>query len=202
MLNGKKPVSGNISVSNTVLSLFTWIFNITRNTSNQYSIIKVTNQPAIVKTKPSLWSAIIKAGLLAGLLDISGALLNHLISGGRNPGGIFKFIASGIFGNDAFTDGKIMIAWGMLFHFTIAILVTAIYFFIYPKLKFLSKNIVVSGLLYGVVVWLVMNLVVLPLSNTPPLPFKIIGTMVSIVILILAVGLPVSVLAFRYYSKQ
>jgi len=162
----------------------------------------VTNQPPITKTKPSLWPTIIKTGLLAGILDIAGALLNHLISGGRNPPGIFKFIASGIFGDNAFTNGKIMIAWGMLFHFIVAILVTAVYFFIYPKFKFLSKNIVASGLLYGVVVWLVMNLIVLPLSNTPALPFKIIRTMLSIIILMLAVGLPVSVLAFRYYSKR
>jgi hypothetical protein len=157
--------------------------------------------PATTRTNNNIFIAILKTGLLAGVLDISGALLYHFISGGKNPLGIFKFIASSLFGNDAFTSGKIMIAWGFVFHFIVAIIVTAIYFFIYPAFKFLSKNIVASGLLYGVIVWLVMNLVVLPLSNTPPLPFKVIGTLVGIAILMFAVGLPVSVLAYRYYSK-
>jgi uncharacterized membrane protein YagU involved in acid resistance len=158
--------------------------------------------PSKTTRKISIVSSILKAGLLAGILDICGAFVTHLISGNKNLLGIFKFIASAVFGDDAFTNGKIMIAWGIVFHFLVAIIVTAFYFFIYPKFKFLSKNIVASGLLYGICIWLVMNLLVLPLSNTPPLPFKLIGTIFGIVTLMFAVGLPVSVLAYRYYSKQ
>jgi len=72
---------------------------------------------------------------------------------------------------------------------------------IYPKLMRLSKNKYLLGIVYSVVIWSGMNLVVLPLSNVPQLPFTVARATEAIGILIVCVGLPISILAYRYYTK-
>lgn len=46
---------------------------------------------------------ILYAGLLVGSLDITAAFLDFYISTGNGPGGVLRFIASGVFGREAFT---------------------------------------------------------------------------------------------------
>ena len=145
---------------------------------------------------------ILFAGLTAGFLDGAAAVINYLItSNGKNPVRIFNFIASGVFGKKAFTGGWIMAAWGLLFHFIIACLFAAFFYFLYTRIKFLSKNIIISGILYGIFVWLVMNLAVVPLSNTPPLPFVLSKAIIAILILIFFVGIPVALVVHKSNAK-
>ena len=149
--------------------------------------------------KPGLISAIISAGIVAGTLDITAAIIQTLINGG-NPLKMLQFVASGIFGETAFAGGMPYSFWGLLFHYMIAFGWTILFFKIYPKFTFLSKNVLATGIGYGLFVWLVMNRVVLPLSNTPPRNFQLTQALIAMVVLILAIGLPLSVLARRYYS--
>ena len=65
------------------------------------------------------------------------------------------------------------------------------------QIRFLQKNVVLTGVLYGLFVWFVMNRIVLPLSNTPPLPFTVRGALISSAILIVAIGMPLSIIAKR-----
>jgi hypothetical protein len=69
-------------------------------------------------------------------------------------------------------------------------------------MKFLSQHPATTGLIFGIFVWFVMNLVILPLSNIPPLPFRLIPAAIGMGILILAIGMPVSFLASRYFSRN
>ena len=57
-------------------------------------------------------SKTIKAGLLVGTLDITAACLQFYIKTGKGPEPVFRYIASGILGKDAFTGGG-MIFWGI-----------------------------------------------------------------------------------------
>ncbi len=143
--------------------------------------------------------AILLTGLLAGTLDGLAAIINYLIGGGKYPGKIFQFISSGVFGKDAFSGDYTMILMGIFFHFIIAFVFTIVYFLFYHKIKAVLKNNVVAGLVYGVLVWIIMNLLILPASNVPAIPFKLINTIIGAVILMLCVGLPISVMADRYH---
>ena len=145
---------------------------------------------------------IIKAGLLAGTLDITTAFIHYHIKTGKGPFGVLNFVASGFFGKAAFEGGTPMALWGLLFHFIIAFAWTIIFFFLYPSIHLVSKNKIVNGLLYGIVIWAVMNLAVLPLSNVPPFQFDITKAIIAMLILMLAVGLPVSIIISRYYEKN
>ncbi|HYM94398.1 MAG TPA: hypothetical protein VET23_09690, partial [Chitinophagaceae bacterium] len=75
-------------------------------------------------------------------------------------------------------------------HFCNAYLFTIFFFVIYPKIKMPPKNSIITGLLYGCFVWLVMNLVVVPMSHTPKLPFNLTQTIPEVVFLMACVGLP------------
>jgi hypothetical protein len=74
----------------------------------------------------------------------------------------------------------------------------------YPRLRILQKNKYIIGVVYGIVIWAFMNLVVLPLSNTPKAAsasFNFLQTIKAMSYIIFFVGIPIVWLANRYYSK-
>ena len=72
---------------------------------------------------------------------------------------------------------------------------------VYPKISPVLKNQFVIAIVFGLAIWVVMNLVVLPLSSVPKSPFNLVGALKGAAILIVAVGLPISWSAHKYYSK-
>ena len=149
-----------------------------------------------------LLKSILAAWLIAGTLDISSAIISYSINTKDSLLGLFQFIASGAFGNAAFSGGVPMAIAGLLFHYLIALTWTVIFFLLYPKLKFLSANRFIVGVLYGIFVWLVMNLIVLRLSRVPMINYHVSHIIAGTLYLIFCIGIPVSLLAGRYYSKN
>ena len=148
-------------------------------------------------------STILLAGVIAGTLDITAACTQYYINTGKGPGNVLRYLASGVFGKKAFAGGVPMATWGLFFHYIIAFGLTIFFFWLYPKIKLLSKNIIVTGLLYGVFAWAVTTLIIVPLSNTPPpAPFDIRKAAVAMLILMFCIGLPISLIISRYYSKK
>ena len=139
------------------------------------------------------------AGLIAGILDSAAASTVFYLKFGLNPAQVMQFIASAIFGSRAFTGGTPMVLIGILLHFLISFVVAALYFFCYPKMVILGKKPVLSGLSLGLVTWLVMNLLVIPLSNIQPAPSDPVGIIISITWHMLFIGLPISFLTRRHF---
>ncbi len=139
--------------------------------------------------------SLVLAFLISGTLDILAAVL---ILAGGNAEAVFRFIAQGAFGQQAYQDGWEMVVWGFVFHYFIAFAFTLTYFLLIPYLRFLRKHPVASGLLYGLLIWCVMNFLVLPLSQNPPPPFSIEGSYLNVLILMTAVGLPVALIAQKH----
>lgn len=151
------------------------------------------------KCSPSM--LIFRAGLLVGTLDLTAAIIQTLIYG-NNPVKMFQFIASGVFGKAALTGGAGYAVSGVLFHYCIAMLWTILFFYLYPKLRIASANRVVTGIVYGFFIWLVMSRLVLPLSATPAFPFKLKSALIAMGILMLAIGLPLSFIAYHYCRRS
>ncbi|HEY7697896.1 MAG TPA: hypothetical protein VIE88_05735, partial [Vicinamibacteria bacterium] len=107
--------------------------------------------------------AVLKGGFLAGILDITAAFVVYGFRG-VTPVRILQSIAAGLLGADALAGGLATAALGGLLHFIIATGWTAVYFALSRKLDVLLRRPVLSGIAYGVVVYFIMNLVVLPLS--------------------------------------
>lgn len=152
--------------------------------------------------KQSITKAILLAGFVAGLLDITAAIISFYLNRHTGPVKMFQYIASAVLGKDAYDGGMATAALGLLFHFLVAYSFTIIFFLLYPKLNLYSKNMIVVGLAYGIVVWLVMNLVVVPLSNANAAPFKLKGVIIGALILMFCIGLPVSIFAHRFYARR
>ena len=142
------------------------------------------------------------AGLIAGTLDILAAVFFYAIIFQKTTAiKILQSIASAVFKKEAY-DGRSEMAWlGLGLHFLIALIFSWFYFTIYPYLTFLKKNVLLSGFVYGIFVWLVMNLIVLPIVF-PVLPAKHLDfpLILSILILIFCIGLPIAFITRKYYS--
>jgi uncharacterized membrane protein YagU involved in acid resistance len=153
--------------------------------------------------KNSATKTILLTGFIAGTLDMLGAIVVYcIIMKVVTPVQLLNGIASGIFGKTVIGSTTVMAVFGLLFHYFIAFCFTTGYFLVYPRVKLLHGNVIITGLLYGVFVWIVMNLIVLPLSNARHAPFSWIPALRGASILMLCIGLPIALLTARYYKRQ
>jgi uncharacterized membrane protein YagU involved in acid resistance len=152
--------------------------------------------------KKNFWKTILLAGLLVGSLDIIAALVNFYSKTGKDPQIVLKYIASAVVGKEAFAGGTAMSAKGLLFHFLIAFIWTIFFFLIYPKLKILSVNRIVTGIIYGIFIWAIMSQVVVPMSKASVRAFDLKQAIIDVLILIGAIGLPMSFIAYKYYKGK
>jgi hypothetical protein len=152
--------------------------------------------------KKSLFQTIVWSGLIVGTADISLACTNAYLRAGLSPANLLRYVASGFYGQAATEGGTGMIAMGLLFHFIIAFSFTTLFFLAYPFLQKLIANKIVLGILYGAFIWATMSFLVLPLTNVPPFPFVWSRALVGMAILMLAIGLPLSFLANRFYADK
>lgn len=155
----------------------------------------------IAAYKHNTVKTILFAGLFAGSLDILSAFIDYYIKSGKGPEGVLRYVASGVFGSEAFSGSDVMMLWGLLFHYIIAFSFTIFFFWLYPRLNFFHRNIILTAIVYGIFVWMVMNLVVVPLSNTPKSPFSLPKAIKAALILICMIGLPLSVILKKYLKK-
>lgn len=152
------------------------------------------------KTLKSGVITVLVTGLLAGTMDGLAACITYYIRTGNHPGPVFKYISSGILGQDAFAGGSSIIVLGVLLHYKIAFTWTILFFFLYPKLNRIIQNKYYLGVIMGIFVWIIMNLVVLPLSNVPQITFNLQGVIVGASILVVCIGLPISLMLSRHYG--
>ncbi|PWT97133.1 MAG: hypothetical protein C5B52_14330 [Bacteroidetes bacterium] len=152
--------------------------------------------------KNGIYKWILLTGLLAGSLDILAAIIQFVSVTGKSPVRIFYYIASGVFGKEAYDGGIPMVIAGFLFHYFIATIFSAFFFFIYPAIPILRKNKIVAGLAYGIFVWVIMNLAVVPVSRVNRGPFHLQQVLIGMGILMLCIGLPISLMANRYWSRN
>lgn len=106
---------------------------------------------------------ILVGGLVAGTLDIGAAALINRV----NPVLIAHYIASGALGKAAFSLGASAAYLGLVLQWAMSIVIAAIYWFVTARMPRLRERWWLGGLLAGVVIFLVMNLIVMPFSAAP-----------------------------------
>jgi len=137
------------------------------------------------------------AGLISGTLDAIASSSIFYFKLGLHPGQVMQFVASAIFGPEAFKGGLPMVITGTVAHYLISFAFAGFYFLIFPYLKITRSNPMGAGILYGGFIWMFMNLGVMPLSAVQAPPFELIGVLVSIICHMILVGLPISLIAKR-----
>jgi hypothetical protein len=160
-----------------------------------------TDAPRSTPAPPGLPDAlplILRIGLIAGTLDITDALVFSYFRG-ATPVMVFQYIASGLIGRRSFQLGWTSVLLGVAIHYFIALTWTAVFHFVSRRFSILIRRPVPSGLLYGVAVYLFMNLVALPLSGVPhPLkPISLVSRVNGVLALMFCIGLTIALLVRR-----
>jgi len=89
------------------------------------------------------------------------------------------------------------ILWGGLITGVLDI-AAAVYYLASRKLKFLVERAIVCGSVYGVAVYLFMNLIVLPLSAFPhKISYSLVTVVTGLNVHVLCIGLPISLTVRR-----
>jgi uncharacterized membrane protein YagU involved in acid resistance len=141
------------------------------------------------------------AGLIAGTLDISDALIFYGLRG-VPPIRILQGIASGLLGRSAFSQGMRSALLGLALHFFIAYTVAAIYIVASRKLP-LFRHPFLYGTFYGIGVYAVMNYIVLPLSKIGPRPHPPLVPFINgVAALIVCIGIPIALIARRCVPQK
>src|SRR5215472_3855462 len=119
--------------------------------------------------------AIVVGGLAVGILDLVYAIL---VYSPRRPIRVPQAIATGLLGRSSFERGMPAAFLGILCHFSIAFGAATVYYLASRKLPILTRRAVLSGMVYGGLVYFFMHLVVIPLSAVPaghtPVSYKVL----------------------------
>lgn len=146
-------------------------------------------------------STILSATIVAGTLDILSAFVFAGLDG-IGPANVLTYVASGPFGDRAFQGA----GWGMvglLVHFAIMACMVGAYVLAARRTRWLIMHPVPSGLLYGLLLWVVMYWVVMPLrwpeGPRPDTLYKVANGLFSHCLL---TGLPIALLAARAFGVE
>ncbi|MDQ2770242.1 MAG: hypothetical protein M3Y54_07060 [Bacteroidota bacterium] len=158
-------------------------------------------RPVAPATTSWLPSALL-TGLLAGTLDIAAACTQYALMTHKPPVQVLHYVASGAFGPAAMAGGARMAGAGLLFHYGIATGFALAFYWLAARWPALLRRPVLAGLGYGVLVWVVMNLVVVPLTRIPARPLHLLPSAIGLGILMLCIGLPIALRAVRFFRPQ
>ena len=146
--------------------------------------------------KSEAFRGILTAGLVVGVLDISSAFIIWWQRGVGARRGL-QGIAAGLLGAKSFDGGMVTASLGLGLHFFVAFVVVSIFYLASRKIEFLTIHPVVSGVLYGISVYIVMYWFVLPMAF-PTFRHRMGNELLAVAIHISLIGLPCALIVRRY----
>jgi hypothetical protein len=101
-------------------------------------------------------------------------------------------MASGLLGDRAFNGGSSTAVLGAALHYAISLVAAILYWLMATRIKLLGDHWLVGGAAFGVVAYVIMNLVVVPLSNAPGADLSARIVMEDLLAHVLAFGIPIA----------
>ena len=147
-------------------------------------------------TDRSIARPIALATLICGTLDILLAVILSSIYG-KGPATMLRSVASGPF--PAATEwGAAGSALGLVSHFVLMAIMVAVFMLAARRVPALTNNPWLWGLVYGLITYVVMNLIVVPVRFGAPLPPSTRAIVTQLFAHIVLVGWPTAFIARRY----
>lgn len=149
-------------------------------------------------------AAILGGGLVAGTVDIAAAATIYRVS----PIRVLKSIAGGLLGRSALAGDASVAVLGLALQWAMSIIIAAIFVTAARRLPGLLRRWIASGIAYGLVIFVVMNYVVVPLSaigdGTFPhfKPWKLIENLTAMIVFCLIVAYSAHRVACRARSQE
>ena len=136
------------------------------------------------------------ATLVAGTLDILFAMVLTLIYGREIPN-MLRYVASGPFptATDMGTAGAVL---GLITHFSLMAIMAAAFVLAARQWPTLLQKPIQWGIIYGLITYVVMNWIVVPLRFDTPLPPKTMSIATQLFAHIVLVGVPIALIAARH----
>jgi len=146
--------------------------------------------------------AFVFGGVTVGSLDILDAFIFFGLRNRVPPSRILQSIAAGLLGRASFQGGFATAALGLILHFIIAFGIVGTYFVVARAVPALTRRPFLTGPLYGLVAYGVMNYIVIPLSaaasgGVPPVPVLLNGLLIHA----FGVGLPAALFARAAFGR-
>lgn len=136
--------------------------------------------------------AVLLGGTIAGVLDIAFAI-SFAAYNGVAPVRLLQIVASGVLGNAAFSGGIGTAGLGLACHFGLSFIWATLFLLVAQRVPRLFSHPLLFGILFGVLVFLVMRLVVLPLSAFPyPVSFKPLAASLDLLSHMFLFGVPIA----------
>jgi uncharacterized membrane protein YagU involved in acid resistance len=142
--------------------------------------------------QPSLPWAILSGGAIGGALDLLFAV-SFAGYNGAPPTRVFQTIASGLLGSAAFDGGGGVSVLGVVCHLSMALIWAALFAAAAWRYPALIRRPIISGAVFGIVVFLCMRLIVLPVSAFPrPVTFEPLSTTLDLLSHMFLFGTPIA----------
>lgn len=150
------------------------------------------------KIQPTALRTIVQATLIAGCLDLGSALVYAIFDG--HPAIAVPFIiASGVW-PDARNAGLAGLFAGLALHFAIMSVMVSVYVLLLRRWPWTGRHPFAAGAVYGLALWCVMYLLVLPLRWPTVLQhLTAVGLGEQWLSHIALVGIPIALLAARFH---
>jgi uncharacterized membrane protein YagU involved in acid resistance len=140
---------------------------------------------------------VLAGGLLAGALDIIYACVFWAVKADVPPTRIFQSVAAGLLGKASFQGGAATAAIGLFLHFSIACTMALVYYLASRRWPVLVRRPIPIGIAYGLLLYVVMNFIVVPLSAASPGSRDPIWITLSVAVHAFLIGLPIAWFASR-----
>jgi hypothetical protein len=143
---------------------------------------------------------ILAAVAVSGTLDILSAFFFGGLKG-VGPGKILRYVASGPFGDSMRDGGLAAAAVGLGVHFALMAIMVSLFFLIASRVDIVRRRWLLSGPLYGILIYLVMYWIVVParFGIAPKTDLWSVGN--ALFSHIVCVGLPMAYIASRMIAR-
>ena len=153
------------------------------------------------RRRDSPWPTVFSGGLLAGTLDILYACVFWAAKADLPPSRIFQSVAAGLLGDASFEGGTATAALGLFLHFFIASTMAVTYYLAARRWSLLARRPVPLGIAYGLLLYVVMNYVVVPLSAAGSGSRDPLWVGLSVAVHAFLIGLPIAWFSSRAIAR-
>ena len=140
------------------------------------------------------------ATAVSGTLDILFAMILTVLFG-REVGNMLRYVGSGPFpaATDMGAAGAIL---GLLVHFGLMAIMATVFMLIARERPRLLDSPIMAGTAYGLITYVAMNLIVVPLRFGNPLPPKPLSIATQLFAHVVLVGIPMALIAAHYLKPR
>jgi hypothetical protein len=140
---------------------------------------------------------VLAGGLVAGTLDILYACLFWAMKSGVPATRILQSAAAGLLGEASFQGEVATAALGLALHYLIALSMSLAFYLMARRWAALWRQPHVYGAVYGVLLYLIMNHIVVPLSAAGPQSKDPLWTTLTILVHAVLIGVPIALFVRR-----